>query len=331
MLLRLLPGLPSDIQTRCCADLVRLLSLRPDNSALVGRAAGWEAALFAVVSPHCFGVASPWGGQPSDETRTVRLATLYPAPAGGAGGAGSGGRSGVRSGGTALELAAAFGGAVGAALEFRADTVLEYQRWLPVRGWGTVLLPTDPGKWSDESGASFGATREEVEPSLPSGWEVCAGWCADLSDGAWQHSPFGSFRGSGWAHNATGARTVRRRAWRRTLQLSKAAPAAAAAAESLPPPPDGLGAVEAAASGAAAGEAARSPQGLNEVASPLCRLAVTLFARLQANAIAHGASAELMMVRPARRLFVYVLAHLWVGCGHAFKAGVEKAYGIGRR
>lgn len=122
--------------------------------------------------------------------------------------------------------------------------VYEYQRWLPVRGWGTVLLPTDPGKWSDASQSTWGSALSDVAPPLPAiGWSVTKAWAplhaSSSNSGGWEYSTLGSGSGfsamksSTWAPTSGGTRTVRRRVWHRTVTLddafSSSSPAAAAA------------------------------------------------------------------------------------------------------
>jgi hypothetical protein len=198
--------------------------------------------------------------------------------------------------------------------------VYEYQRWLPVRGWGTVLLPTDPGKWSDASQVAWGAALAEVAPPLPAlGWAVAAAW-APVQDGAvpgdgtsWQYSSSGTgstlsaMRSPTWALTSGGTRTVRRRLWRRTVTLvdtqAHNSPRAASTAPSAAGQADGTGTeaagaatseagAEAAGQGAEAaateasigvenGGEAHTSLGSDRVeASPLCRMAVRVYAKL---------------------------------------------------
>jgi hypothetical protein len=102
--------------------------------------------------------------------------------------------------------------------ESRGDACYEYQRWFPVRGWGTTLLPTDPGKWSDANQSKFGSALSEVAPVLPSGWEVHEAW-TPLD---WETSILSSFRSSQWSAGVLSGRTVRRRKWVRSIRLREA-------------------------------------------------------------------------------------------------------------
>ena len=91
-----------------------------------------------------------------------------------------------------------------------------------------MLLPTDPGKWSDASQATWGSTLADVAPPLPAtGWSVTKAWAplhASNSSG-WEYSTLGSgssfsaMKSSTWAPSSGGTRAVRRRPWQRTVTL----------------------------------------------------------------------------------------------------------------
>ena len=54
-----------------------------------------------------------------------------------------------------------YGGAISAHLNTRDDLAWEYQRWMPIKGWGTALLPTDPGRWSNSD-----ASQRDLEEAI---------------------------------------------------------------------------------------------------------------------------------------------------------------------
>lgn len=55
-------------------------------------------------------------------------------------------------------------------------TVMEYQRWDPVDGWGEKLVLTDPGRWSTANGTRFEKDFDAIVPAIPEGWVVTKAW-----------------------------------------------------------------------------------------------------------------------------------------------------------
>ncbi len=45
-------------------------------------------------------------------------------------------------------------------------------RWMPISGWGSQTLPTDPGKFSDQGQTVWGNTKDSVAPYLGRDWTV---------------------------------------------------------------------------------------------------------------------------------------------------------------
>lgn len=60
------------------------------------------------------------------------------------------------------------------------ETIYEYERWTPTGGWGSDypghLLPTDPGRWSNEDGSKFGMDMADVENVLSEGMVSVDHW-----------------------------------------------------------------------------------------------------------------------------------------------------------
>ena len=115
---------------------------------------------------------------------------------------------------TILDIANLYGGTISNHLHSRNDLAWEYQRWMPLKGWGTALLPTDPGRWSSSdaperdleealrfaetlvtlvdtpgkgivheytstsgiSSGKWGASLADISPAPPIGWQVSQDW-----------------------------------------------------------------------------------------------------------------------------------------------------------
>ena len=389
LLLRLLPSLSVDLQTRACADLVRLLSLRPANAAAVVSSVSWQPTLFALIAGHIAsspaidseasdeapddeapdeapegaegGAAAPAisaGSGPSDDfaglsddsalrsdpsgrssKRVVRLADLQTRERAAAQ------RSPNRTR-DALELAAAYGGHVDEAMKSRSDTVYEYQRWMPVRGWGTVLLPTDPGRWSCGEGgdAAWGGSLAELAPPLPGGWEVSAPWASGGEQG-WTYSTSATFRAAVWAPTSGGTRTVRRRAWNRTIKLLAAGPLERARGAPDGGADEGGGADEEGGGSSGSGDLGPekvSAEGSGEdsgedsspATSPLCLLATRAYVKLLAHCICSEADTagalELLLALEKQSgkgeaVVLLVLSHLLADLHHELLARAATA------
>jgi hypothetical protein len=142
LLLRLLPTLSAQLQTRACADLLRLLSLRPTNASFLAKAPHWQPALFALLAPHVTAADAPSPpGLPEDACSAqdpnafgrrvrvsflARLQTTASYSHRDAGSANSPAFAGARRPGkTAQDLAAEFGGVVEEAMKSRNDAVID--------------------------------------------------------------------------------------------------------------------------------------------------------------------------------------------------------------
>lgn len=189
VLLKLLPLVPIAMQSTALSDLLRLLSCKPKNVVTVAQSTAWQSALFNLVAPHVVAVEN------ESRDRIVNLLSLQ-----------------TNEKESALGLASQ---SWQEAQENRGDACYEYQRWLPIRGWSMSLLPTDPGKWSDENQTKFGSALSEVAPVLPSGWEVEEAWLPQ----EWETSILSSFRSTQWSLGVLTGRTVRRRKWARSIRL----------------------------------------------------------------------------------------------------------------
>lgn len=195
MLLGLLPLISIEHQEKALSDLLRLLSCIPKNVVTVAHSTAWQNTLFNLVAPHVISVENDesrdrivnllsW--QTNEHERSIGLHT----------------HSWQES------------------KENRGDICYEYQRWFPLRGWGMTLLPTDPGKWSDEAQTKYGSALCEVAPVLPSGWEVHEAWAPQ----EWETSILSSFRSTRWSEGVLSGRTVRRRKWMRMIRLREQTP-----------------------------------------------------------------------------------------------------------
>jgi hypothetical protein len=88
----------------------------------------------------------------------------------------------------------------------------ENQRWLPVVGWSSRLLPTDRCAWSDEFG-HLDLPLLAFDHWLQEGWVVREGWCVDSGD--WQYAT--DFPSLDWTPSSTALSCVRRRRWTAVL------------------------------------------------------------------------------------------------------------------
>ena len=105
--------------------------------------------------------------------------------------------------------------------------VYENQRYYPLRGWSTSLLPTDRSMWSTKDGYRV---TPPAETPLPSGWRWTSEWCI-VEDHGGPHIVTGHRGGeaeAGWeyaldfyrkysSHHDT-SDCVRRRCWRRIMK-----------------------------------------------------------------------------------------------------------------
>lgn len=101
-------------------------------------------------------------------------------------------------------------------------TVFEYQRWEPIKGWGSTypghLLPTDPGCWSTVNGQKFANKLIDVSPGILEGWKIDRQWhylATDDDPDGWQYAV--DFISSRWFPSNGSGLYVRRRAWRREI------------------------------------------------------------------------------------------------------------------
>lgn len=106
--------------------------------------------------------------------------------------------------------------------------VLENQRYYPVVGWSTKLLPTDCSSWCNEDGKKL--TKDEAEKQLPAGWRWLGGWKVVVVDLESKHprdlegwSYAIDFPAAEWTDAKKTQHFVRRRKWvrRRTNQPDK--------------------------------------------------------------------------------------------------------------
>lgn len=108
------------------------------------------------------------------------------------------------------------------ALTSEAQTVVEYQRWEPVRGWGSTfpghLLPTDPGRLFYVNTGEWASSFEDIfgPPSLQGPFMLMVN--SHDSDG-WQYGL--DFTSETWSSSATRSGMVRRRTWARGAPLGQ--------------------------------------------------------------------------------------------------------------
>eukprot|EP00808_Paulinella_micropora_P028386 g3019.t1 len=98
------------------------------------------------------------------------------------------------------------------------DCCYERQRYYPIAGWSSALLPTDPEPWSSQRNAFKYKDKECFEDALPHGWQWASPWSlfldrtkADLE--GWSYET--SFDGQAWTREPSFAGLVRRRLWQR--------------------------------------------------------------------------------------------------------------------
>jgi len=99
----------------------------------------------------------------------------------------------------------------------KVDELYEYQRWRPLKGWTSELLPTDPGRWSSEDGKNYYKAFEEAVGVLDDDWEVSSEWqiySRPASGRAWEYA--WGFRLRFFDEEGLFTR-VRRRIWRRVI------------------------------------------------------------------------------------------------------------------
>lgn len=109
------------------------------------------------------------------------------------------------------------------AVSIREDVVFEYQRWQPAVLWGSSrpghLFPTDPGKWSNNTGLRFGDTMNEVAVPIPQSFQVTKNWfvlATEKDQDGWTYGP--DFRNNKtWYDEQNTGQLVRRRQWVREL------------------------------------------------------------------------------------------------------------------
>uniref|UniRef100_A0A7S1R3M1 Peroxin/Ferlin domain-containing protein n=1 Tax=Neobodo designis TaxID=312471 RepID=A0A7S1R3M1_NEODS len=106
--------------------------------------------------------------------------------------------------------------------ERRGFTVYENQRWYPLRGWSSSLLPTDRDPYSDRSGKQ--PLKKDGFP-LPPGYHWITQWEAEINET--------DTDGEGWSYavdfpasyhaKKTATSMVRRRKWQRVAERRRAA------------------------------------------------------------------------------------------------------------
>jgi hypothetical protein len=109
------------------------------------------------------------------------------------------------------------------AVSIQEHTVYEYQRWQPIVYWGASrpghLLPSDPGKWSNDTGLRFGDAINEVAPPIPASFVITKNWyvlATEHDQDGWTYGP--DFRsGQQWYDKQLSGQFVRRRQWVREL------------------------------------------------------------------------------------------------------------------
>lgn len=103
----------------------------------------------------------------------------------------------------------------------REDVVYEYERYSPFLKWGNSypghLLPTDKGRFSNDTGTLFKMSIDDVAPEIPAEWEVLSDFYTVGSE--WEYA-VDIIRKDWYPESRKSALCVRRRQWHRKVVAS---------------------------------------------------------------------------------------------------------------